>query len=169
MTRQSLHRALCGAALLLGASFSGLALAQSTEEAPQYYEDNYVPTPFENLPPRYDPRYIYWPRSFNDTRDMVRWRTYVYGWEQDPPNGLVFYFYDDSTHLVSEALLDIKIEIGLLDEAKNFMVQTRRTVEGIPILNGWNRVPVNIHNYKGMIVRAYMTNVRNKTSIHAVD
>lgn len=163
----------------LGRLFGGfacsmlLALSLQAEtvdgEAPQYYEDNYIPGPFDNLDPQYDQRNVYWPRSFNDTRDIGQYKLFIYGWEEDPPSSLVLYLYNDSPNLVTEEYVDIRMEVGLFDDARNFMVQNRRILKDVSYGTGWTRVVFNVHNYKGMIVRARLLGVRKKTPIKALD
>lgn len=101
-----------------------------------------------------------YPTSYNDTRDIRGWKIFVSHWEQDPPSFINVYIRDDSPYHYSKASIDLKVSIGHYDRAHNLVVASEVSRQGIPITNGLNRIPVNIHNYKGDIVQVKLTGVQ---------
>lgn len=108
---------------------------------------------------------LYYPEIISDTRDTARWRIYISSAEQDPPSSVIVMIYDDSPDLYKSAVVDVMVELGYFDDAKNFMLENRTIVKDIPIEKGYNRVPVYIHNDKGEVVRTRLLAVRPKTPI----
>jgi hypothetical protein len=133
-----------------------------------WYEDNYHPDPHENFPAEYDQRAVYWPREHNDSRFIVEGMTYIHSWEQDPPNGLWLNIVDSRPTLTSWSEIDLLIASGKWDDNKNLMID-RKFYVTYEIKPGWNRVYVNIHNYKSQIISANLTALRSKSPIIMLD
>ena len=110
-----------------------------------------------------------YPTSYNDTRDIKQWKIYVSHWEQDPPSFLTVYITDDSPYAYSKASIDLRVTIGQYDRAKNVIPASRVVVNNIPLEKGVNRIPINIHNYKGDIVSVHLVGVNQKIPIHPID
>lgn len=111
----------------------------------------------------------YFPTAYNDTRDQVPGLVYVTHWEQDPPSFVTVYLLNDSAQLTSKHEIDFEISIGHYDRAKNIVVANRKVVTGIVLEKGINRVPVNIHNYKGDIVQVRLQDQRFKYPILPIE
>ncbi|MDP4985718.1 hypothetical protein [Pseudoalteromonas tunicata] len=149
---------------------TSLFASTTKQEVERVFPDNYTPTPFENLDPAYDPRFVYWPKGFNETENMLAGTIYIYGWEQEPPNGLVLYIYDDRSTLVNRTWIDIQVQSGVKDDLNNVVIDQTIYMSRVEIVpQGWTRVMVNIHNYKGMLTRAKLLKVYNVNSIHPID
>ena len=156
--------------MCLGLLLSHASQATTRQEYLRVFPDNYTPTPFENLAAEYDPKYIYWPRGFNDTENMLANTLFIHSWEQEPPNGLVLYIYDDRSVLVNRTWVDIQVQSGVRDDVNNIIVDQTIYLNQIEITpQGWTRVLVNLHNYKGMLTRAKLIQIYNKNSIHPID
>lgn len=110
-----------------------------------------------------------YPTSYNDTRDIKQWKVYVSHWEQDPPSFLTVYITDDSPYAYSKASIDLRVTIGQYDRAKNMVPASMVVVREISIGKGVNRIPINIHNYKGDIVSVKLIGVNQKIPIHPID
>lgn len=111
---------------------------------------------------------LYYPTAYNDTRDIKQWKIYVSHWEQDPPSFLTAYITDDSPYAYSKASIDLRVTIGQYDRAQNMIPANRVVVRNIPIGKGVNRIPINIHNYKGDIVSVHLVGVNQKIAIHPI-
>ncbi|WP_140372830.1 hypothetical protein [Pseudoalteromonas ulvae] len=156
--------------MCLGLLLSHESQATTRQEYLRVFPDNYTPTPFENLAAEYDPKYIYWPRGFNDTENMLANTLFIHSWEQEPPNGLVLYIYDDRSVLVNRTWVDIQVQSGVRDDVNNIIVDQTIYLDKVEITpQGWTRVLVNLHNYKGMLTRAKLIQIYNKNSIHPID
>lgn len=156
--------------MCFGFLLSHASQATTRQEYLRVFPDNYTPTPFENLAAEYDPKYVYWPRGFNDTENMRPDTLFIHSWEQEIPNGLVLYLYDDRNILVSKSWVDIQVQSGVKDDVNNIIVDQTIYLDKVEINpQGWTRVLVNIHNYKGMLTRAKLIQIYNKNSIHPID
>lgn len=111
----------------------------------------------------------YYPTSHNDTRDFRQWKIYVSHWEQDPPSWITVYIQDDSPYQYTKGTIDLKVTIGHYDRAKNMVPANQVIRREIPVTNGLNRIPINIHNYKGDIVWVNLIGVNQKIPIHPID
>jgi hypothetical protein len=56
---------------------------------------------------------------------------------------------DDNPNLTIKRVVDIQISIAQLDRLGNAVYSNRNIVTDIPLEKGLNRIPMNIHNYKG--------------------
>ncbi len=108
---------------------------------------------------------LYYPRIHSDTRDQGRWRIFIESFYQDPPSTIIVYIYNDSPQVKWETEVDLLVEIGWFDYAVNYMRESHRIVKDIPILPGMNKVPVQVHNDKGQVVRARLLAVRSDQPI----
>lgn len=102
----------------------------------------------------------YFPITYNDTREFIPGKIYVTHWEQDPPSFLTVYINNDTPKLTSVHEIDVQISIAQHDWAKNNIYANRKIIRGITLGKGINRVPVNIHNYKGDIVEVRLLGQR---------
>lgn len=109
------------------------------------------------------------PTSYNDTRDMRSWMVYVSHWEEDPPSFINVFIRDDSPYHYSSGTIDMKVMIGHYDRARNIVNANEVTRRNIPIVNGINRIPVNIHNYPGDIVSVRLIAVKQNIPYHPID
>jgi len=107
----------------------------------------------------------YYPRVYNDTRDVMRWATYIASAEQDPPNAIILHIQDDSPELNRSKVVDVQVEVGYFDDVKNFILKDMRVVTNISIEKGFNRIVVYIHNEKADPARIRLLAVRPKTAI----
>lgn len=110
-----------------------------------------------------------YPTSYNDTRDIRGWKIYVSHWEQDPPSFINVYIRDDSPYHYSKASIEIKVSIGHYDRAHNVVIANEVIRREIAISNGLNRIPVNIHNYKGDIVQVKLIGVQQAIPYHPIE
>lgn len=111
----------------------------------------------------------YYPTAYNDTRDAGTWKVYISHWEQDPPSFVTLFVVDDNPNLTIKREIDIQISIAQLDRLGNPVYANRKTVTDIPLEKGTNRIPMNIHNYKGDIVRAQIVGDRPRTTIRPIE
>jgi len=107
--------------------------------------------------------------SYNDTRDMKAWGVHIDKWEQDPPSHVTVWVRDDTPYHYSTSSIDLRVTIGHYDRAKNMVPANQIIRKGIPIQNGINRIPINIHNYAGDIVWVHLLAVNQKIPIKAID
>lgn len=114
-------------------------------------------------------RFPYVPTYYNDTRDVGAWRPYISHWEQDPPSFLTLWLYDDRPFNYVKAEIDLKVIIGHYDRDMNLVPASQVVLNSVPIENGINRIPINIHNYKGDIVWVRLIGVRQKMPITAIE
>ena len=101
----------------------------------------------------------YYPTSYNDTRDIGRWKFYIEKWDVDPPNFIILYVRDDTNYFYNKVTIDIHLTIAHLDRAGNNVTASDVRRTGIPLTKGLNRIPININNFKGDIVKAHITGV----------
>ena len=111
----------------------------------------------------------YYPTAYNDTRDTAPWKLYISHWEQDPPSFVTVFIMDDSPNLNTKVEVDVQISIAQLDRLGHRVYSNRKLVTDIPLVKGMNRIPMNIHNYKGDIVSAQIIGSRPKTSILPIE
>ncbi len=111
----------------------------------------------------------YYPTSYNDTSNQGHWKVYISHWEQDPPSFVTVYIRDGSSNLNAKSEVDLQINIGALDRLGNAIYANRKRINGIPIVPGINRIPLNIHNYKGDIVHIFMVDLRPKSAIGTIE
>ena len=110
------------------------------------------------------------PTDYNDTRDIGRWKPYISHWNYEPPGFIVVYVNDDSPHLTStDTLVDLTVTIASQDRARNLVPASTVKREGVPLKQGINRVPINIHVNVGDILSVRLTNVVQKIPIQALD
>lgn len=102
----------------------------------------------------------YYPIGGNDTRNIRQMKFYVDKIEQDPPNQITVYVRDDSTYFYNTAFVDVRVTIAQADRLGNNIAINQAIRENVPIQKGINRIPVNIHHYKGDIVKAHLIGVR---------
>ena len=108
---------------------------------------------------------IPYPTYYNDTRFIGRWKPYISSWEYEPPGFIVLYLYNDMPLFTSETLVDLKITVGSYDRADNLVPANSVDRTRIRINNGMNRIPINIHVYKGDIVRVQLMDIAQKLQI----
>ena len=106
-----------------------------------------------------------YPTYYNDTRDTGRWKPYISHWEYEPPGFIVLYLNNDLPLPSSETSIDLKITVGSYDRAGNLVVASQVDRNKIRISSGINRIPVNIHVYKGDIVRVQLMDIAQKVPI----
>lgn len=111
----------------------------------------------------------YFPSIYNDTRNQVPGLVYVTHWEQDPPSFVTVYILNDTPKLTSVHEIDVQISIAHLDRAKNNVYANRKIVRGITLEKGINRIPMNIHNYKGDVVEVRLLAQRMKFPILPIE
>lgn len=109
------------------------------------------------------------PTSYNSTNDMRQWMVYISHWDEDPPNFINVFIRDDSPYHYTKGSIDLLVIIAHYDRDKNLVTANQVIRKDIPILNGINRVPINIHNYPGDIVSVRLIGVDQKKSIHPID
>ncbi len=105
----------------------------------------------------------------NDTRDVDFGRVYISSWRFDPPNAFVVRVYDDRPTLAQQSWVDVMVQVGVYDDARNLIVRDRRIVRDVPISPGETVIPVYIHNEIGDIIHARVLGVRNKANIKLLD
>ena len=133
-----------------------------------YFEDNYEANPYETLPPELDPAVTYWPNQLNESRFREDGKVYIYSIEQDPPNVFWIHVYDSRSQLYISSELDIKIVTGIHDDSKNLIPEYTQRIT-VKIKPGWNKVMVNMHQYKAQIISAGLAGLRTKTKIKALE
>ncbi len=111
----------------------------------------------------------YFPTMYNSTQDIREWKVYVSHAEQDPPSFVIAYINGDSPHPYTRAEIDLRVTVGHVDRADNMVPANQTIIRDIPIKNGINRIPMQIHNYKGDIVHVHLLDVRQKIPIKAID
>jgi hypothetical protein len=151
--------------------FRWLALLSATAAMPalSFVEDEFRPPEAEEGAPPFDvpetgllfPRTIYddngdevtrvpyHPTGYNDTAFVRREKFQILDWQQDPPNFVIVF--------------------GHLDRLRNMIEANRVVRTGIRIQKGINRVPINIMNYKGDIVKANLVGVRMKQAYQPIE
>lgn len=111
----------------------------------------------------------YYPTAYNSTVDNAPGKVFISHWEQDSPGFVTLYIMDDSPNLTTRREVDIQISSGQLDRLGNTVYSNRRLVTNISLEKGMNRIPMNIHNYKGDIVSAKLLGNRPKTTILPIE
>lgn len=101
----------------------------------------------------YDITYApYYPTQYAGTVDINPGGTYISHWEQEPPSFVIVYINNDTARLITKIDLDFTISIGQADRLGNYVNANRKLITGVSLVQGINRIPVPIHNYKGDIV-----------------
>jgi hypothetical protein len=164
-----------------------LLMALSASLAAAYVEDEFRP-PEEDAPPfdvpetgLFFPRIIYdedgdevtrvpyHPTGYNDTAFIMREKFQILRWQQDPPNFVIIFVEDSTPYQYESAEVDIMVRIGHYDRLRNMVEASRVVRTGIPIQKGINRIPINVMNYKGDIVKANLIGVRMKQNYQPVE
>lgn len=110
-----------------------------------------------------------YPTSYNSTNDSRSWKVYISHWEQDPPSFVTLFVMDDTPNLYRKNEIDLEISINHFDHNKNMVEASKKQFVGIELVKGINRIPLNIHNYKGDVVSVKMRGQRPKQSIGAFE
>lgn len=111
----------------------------------------------------------YSPTGYNDTAFIKREKFQVLKWQQDPPNFVIVFIEDSTPYQYEWAEVDIMVRIGHFDRLRNLIEANRVVRTGLRIQKGINRIPINIMNYKGDIVKANLTGVRMKQAYQPVE
>lgn len=109
------------------------------------------------------------PSAYNDTTETRAWTVHITHWEVDPPSFINVFILDDTPYQYKEALVDLQVRIGQLDRQGNMITTNTMQKTDIPVKNGMNRVPLNIHNYAGDIVSIFITGARQKLPYHPIE
>lgn len=167
--------------------FACFLLVSATWPAYAFVEDEFRPPEEEALPfdvpetglffPRiiYDDngdevtRVPYHPTGNNDTAFIKREKFQILRWQQDPPNFVIIFVEDSTPYQYESAEIDVLVRIGHFDRLRNILEASRVERKGIPIRKGINRIPINIMNYKGDIVKANIIGVRMKQAYQPVE
>ena len=143
---------------------------EETGNLPDYNEDpideqgwDVFEDPFSPLVARETPYYQ------NDSRDVRTGDVFIKAWEYDPPNALKVRIFDQRTLLMKGSKIDVKVEAGYYDGAKNLMVETRRIVRDIPIQPGENYITLYFPVERTHVVHARVIKVRNEGAIKLFD
>lgn len=108
---------------------------------------------------------IPYPTYYNDTRYVGRWKPYIASWEYEPPSFIVLYLNNDMPQPSSETFIDLRVTVGSYDRADNLIPASSVDRNRIRINSGMNRIPINIHVYKGDIVRVQLMDIAQKLQI----
>ena len=109
------------------------------------------------------------PAKHNDTTEKKPWTVHISHWEVFPPSSVTIYVLDDTPYQTSGSLIDIQVRIGHADRMGNFVIANTVVRTDIPIQSGWNKIPVNVHNYSGDIFSAFIMAVRPRMAYHPIE
>lgn len=109
------------------------------------------------------------PAVHNGTTESKAWTVHISRWDVEPPSSVVIYVIDDTPYQTSGSLIDVQVRIGQADRAGNFVIANTVLRTDIPIHSGFNRIPINIHNYAGDIFSAFIIGVRPKMAYQPIE
>lgn len=108
------------------------------------------------------------PAVHNATIEKREWTVHISHWDVEPPSSVVVHVIDDTPYQTSGSLIDLQVRIGQADRSGNFVIANTVLRTDIPIRSGYNRIPVNIHNYAGDIFSAFITGVRPRMAYQPI-